>query len=89
LVKNIKELKIPPKVILNAIITYVEKDMTARYPEFDTLIENVDFKKMEKEELVKISKKRKWIKQSTNFLNQILLKDHESDDSDKSNSDSD
>jgi len=57
-VKNIKELKIPPKVILEAIMTYVEKDLNTRYQEFDTLIENVDFRKMEKEALVKISKKK-------------------------------
>jgi len=90
-VKNIKELKIPPKVILEAIMTYVEKDLNTRYQEFDTLIENVDFRKMEKEALVKISKKKKWIKQSTNFLNQILLKDHDdgSDSGSKSGSESD
>jgi len=47
-IKNITEFKVPAKVYLNGIIAYVEKDLTSRQNEFDTLCESVDFKKWKK-----------------------------------------
>jgi hypothetical protein len=73
--KNFGEFKLPAKVLLNGIITYVEKDLTNRQSEFDTLCESVNFKKMEKEDLQKLYSKKKWLQKSSSFLNQIILKD--------------
>jgi len=89
-IKNITEFKVPAKVYLNGIIAYVEKDLTSRQSEFDTLCESVDFKKMEKEDLTKIYAKKKWLQKSSSFLNQIILKDMSdgSDGSEKSGSES-
>jgi len=58
-VKNIKEFKIPGKTLLNGVIAYVEKDLTNRVSEFDTLVASIDFKKFEKEDLTKIYAKKK------------------------------
>jgi hypothetical protein len=46
--------------LLNGIISYVEKDLNNRVTEFDSLCENVNFKKMEKEDLTKLYAKKKW-----------------------------
>jgi len=43
--KNFHEFKLPAKVLLNGVISYVEKDLTNRIGEFDNLCESVDFKK--------------------------------------------
>jgi len=91
-VKNIKEFKIPGKTLLNGVIAYVEKDLTNRVSEFDTLVASIDFKKFEKEDLTKIYAKKKWLQKSSTFLNIIISKDHSDDDSgsdSKSGSDSD
>jgi len=45
-VKYINEFKLPGKVLLNGIINYVEKDLTNRVKEFDSLCEMIDFKKI-------------------------------------------
>jgi len=78
-VKYINEFKIPGKVLLNGILSYVEKDLTNRVSEFEGLCEMVDFKKFEKEDLQKIYKKKKWIQKSSVFLNALLLKDADSE----------
>jgi len=85
-VKSLKEFKVPAKVYLNGVLTYVEKDLTNRVGEFDSLIESVDFKKMEKEDLTKMYSKKKWLQKSSTFLNIIIMKDIDSDGS-KSGSD--
>jgi len=46
-------------VLLNGVISYIEKDLTNRVGEFDTLCESVDFKKMEKEDLTKLYAQKK------------------------------
>jgi hypothetical protein len=46
-----KEFKIPGKVVLKGIISYVEGDMTNRVKEFETLIQSVNLKKIDKDEL--------------------------------------
>jgi len=56
--KNFTEFKLPAKVLLNGIISYVEKDLTNRAQEFETLCESVNFKKMEKEDLTKLYGKK-------------------------------
>jgi len=61
-VKNIKEFKIPGKTLLNGVIAYVEKDLTNRMSEFDTLVSSIDFKKFEKEDLTKIYSKKNGFK---------------------------
>jgi len=43
--RNFSEFKLPAKVLLNGIILYVEKDLNNRINEFDSLCENVNFKK--------------------------------------------
>jgi hypothetical protein len=59
-------------------------DLNNRKVEFDTLMESVNFKKFEKEALLKLMKKHIWLKQSVPFLNIIVWKgmndDDESDD---------
>jgi len=60
-VKNLGEFKVPPKVYLNGIIAYVEKDLNNRIGEFDKLAESVNFKKMEKRRLNKIICKEKMV----------------------------
>jgi len=44
-IKNLSEFKVPPKVYLNGIIAYVEKDLNKRTSEFENLVESVNFKK--------------------------------------------
>jgi len=46
LVRNMKDFKVSSKVLLNGIIAFVEKDTEKRFSQFDTLCENVDFKKI-------------------------------------------
>jgi len=59
LVKNLKDYKVSAKVLFNGIVAYVEKDLEKRFSQFETLIESIDFKKFEKDDLLKIySKKR-------------------------------
>jgi hypothetical protein len=57
-VKNLKDFKIPGKTLLNGVIAYVEKDLTNRVSEFDSLVQSIDFKKFEKEDLTKIYSKK-------------------------------
>jgi len=85
--KNFSEFKLPAKVLLNGIISYVEKDLNNRMSQFESLCDNVNFKKMEKEDLTKLYAKKKWLQKSTSFLNQIILKDMDDDDDESSNSD--
>ena len=56
-VKNLNQLSVPPKVYLNGILTYIEKDPN-RMGELENLLESVNFKKINKEELQKIYKKK-------------------------------
>jgi len=79
-IKNIGEFKVPPKVYLNGIIAYIEKDLNARVGEFDSLAESVNFKKLEKEDLTKLYGKKKWLQKSSSFLNLIIMKDLDSED---------
>jgi len=85
-VKNLGEFKVPPKVYLNGILAYVEKDLNNRLGEFDKLAESINFKKLEKEDLTKLYAKKKWLQKSSSFLNIIIMKDmdDDSDASDKS-----
>jgi hypothetical protein len=57
--------------------------------EFDQLIESVNFKKIEKEDLTKFYSKKKWLQKSPTFLNQIILKDLDDDDEEGSGSEKD
>jgi len=59
--KNFSEFKLPAKVLINGVISYVEKDLTNRVGEFDKLCESVDFKKMDKEDLTKLYAKKKMV----------------------------
>jgi len=61
--------------LLNSVVGYVEKDLSNRFNQFDSLIESVDFKKMERYDLTKLCVKKKWMCKSSNFLNQIIKKD--------------
>jgi len=87
-VKNLGEFKVPPKVYLNGILAYVEKDLNNRLGEFDKLAESINFKKMEKEDLTKLYAKKKWLQKSSSFLNIIIMKDMD-DDSEGSGSSKD
>jgi len=90
LVRNMKEFKVSPKVLLNGIIAYVDKDVDARIGEFDNLCENVNFKKFDKEELLKIYTKKKWLQKTPIFLSTIIMKDvSDDDDSDEKSDDDD
>jgi hypothetical protein len=40
---------------LNGVFAYVEKDMEKRLPEFEGLLDSINFKKIEKEDLLKVS----------------------------------
>jgi hypothetical protein len=42
--KTLKELKLPAKLLLNGVISYVEKDLSNRFSIFDSLIECVNNK---------------------------------------------
>jgi len=95
--KNIKEFKIPGKVVLKGILAYVEGDMKNRVGEFESLIQSVNFKKIDKDELKKYGKKSqdKWLTKNTAWLNVIVSKNSDesedtkdSDESSKSGSDS-
>jgi len=66
-VKNLGEFKVPPKVYLNGIIAYVEKDLNNRIGEFEKLTESVNFKKMEKEDLTKLYAKKNGYKKVQAF----------------------
>jgi len=72
------------KVYLNGILAYVEKDLNNRLGEFDKLVESVNFKKLEKEDLTKLYAKKKWLQKSSTFLNIIIMKDMDDDDEDGS-----
>jgi len=85
-VKHLNEFKVPAKVYLNGVISYIEKDLSNRVGEFDNLAESVDFKKMEKDDLTKLYAKKKWLQKSSTFLNQIILKDMEDSDDKESGS---
>jgi len=85
--KNFSEFKLPAKVLLNGVISYVEKDLNNRISEFDNLVESVNFKKLEKEDLTKLYAKKKWLQKSSSFLNIIIMKDMDDDDDDDSKSD--
>jgi len=87
--KHLSELKLPAKLLLNGIIAYIEKDLTNRVSQFDTLAESVDFKKMEKEDLTKMYAKKKWLQKSSTFLNQIIMKDLQDSEGSGSDKDSD
>jgi len=65
--KNFSEFKLPAKVLLNGVISYVEKDLTNRVGEFDKLCESVDFKKMDKEDLTKLYAKKNGYKKVPHF----------------------
>jgi len=84
-VKNLKEFKIPGKKLLNGVIAYVEKDLTNRMKEFESLISNIDFKKLEKDDLKSLYKKKKWLQKSSTFLSIVVGKESGSD-SDNSDS---
>jgi len=60
-------LRFQEKTLLNGIISYVEKDLTNRVSEFDSLCENVDFKKFEKEDLQKLYSKKNGYKKVIPF----------------------
>jgi len=85
--KNFNQFKLPAKLLLNSIVSYVEKDLNNRVNEFDVLCGSVDFKKMEKEDLTKLYAKKKWLQKSSSFLNQIILKDMSDDEESKSSGD--
>jgi len=88
-VKNLKEFKIPGKKLLNGVISYVEKDLTNRMSEFDSLVSNIDFKKLEKDDLKSLYKKKKWLQKSSTFLSIVVSKESGSDSESGSGSDSD
>jgi hypothetical protein len=67
-----KEFKVQPKVYLRGIMDYVEKD-EKRLSEFPSLLESVNFKKLEKEDLDSLYKKRKWLQKQSKFLHQMIL----------------
>jgi hypothetical protein len=54
---------------------YIEEDYENRKTEFQELIKNVDFKKIEKEKLISFSKKFKWLLDNTKYLNIIMEKE--------------
>jgi hypothetical protein len=58
----ILEFKLPAKLMLNGVITYVEKDLNNRFSEFDSLCDSINFKKVDKELLLKLYSKKKWFK---------------------------
>jgi len=66
-IKNITEFKVPPKVYLNGVISYVEQDLNNRVKDFDSLIESVNFKKIEKEDLTKLYSKKNGYKNPLPF----------------------
>jgi len=84
--EGVKDFKVPAKKYLDGVLSYVEKDLDKRKNLLDNLLENVNFKKIEKEDLLKSFKKKKWLKGNTTFLNIILSKDAESDASDSKES---
>jgi hypothetical protein len=55
---------------------------------FDSLLDMINFKKLSHEKLVKLLKKKNWLKKSLKFLNEILKLELNSgsDNSDNSNS---
>jgi len=63
LVKNMKDFKVSAKILLEGIISYIDKDVDGRLSEFDNLCESVDFKKLEKEELLKLYTKKNGYKE--------------------------
>jgi len=86
-IKDLKDFKIPGKLLLTAIISWCEKDLNERQKQFDSLISCVNFKSLDKETMVKMGKKSegKWLQKNSSWLNQIVAKDD--DDSEKSGSD--
>jgi len=81
-----KDLKIPAKSYLNGIIAYVEKDLENRKALLENLLENVNFKSIERDDLLKVYKKKKFLQTSTTFLNILLTKDADSDSDSESKS---
>jgi len=80
LVKNIKEFKVSGKILFKGVISYVEKDIDNRIIEFENLIEQINFKKFEKDDLLKVYGKHKWMQRSPTLLKAIVLKDLESEE---------
>jgi len=78
--KNFKDLKFSAKSLLLAVFAYVEKDTTNRVDEFPYLTENVNFKKIDKEDLLKYWQKKKWLQQVNSYLNVLISKDIEDDE---------
>jgi len=73
-VKNMGEFKVPAKVYLNGVITYIEKDLSSRVSEFDSLCESVDFKKNGKRRFNKIIFKKKMVTKKFNILKSYYFK---------------
>jgi hypothetical protein len=63
-----------------AVFAYVEKDVTNRSSEFATLTANVNFKKIDKEDLLKYWQKKKWLQQVNSYLNVLITKDLEDEE---------
>jgi hypothetical protein len=72
-VKNIKEFKVSGKILFKGIISYVEKDLDKRIGEFENLVEQINFNKFEKEDLLKIYSKTKWLQRSPTILKGFLF----------------
>jgi hypothetical protein len=71
--KNMADLKLPGKLVLNGVLTYIEKDLENRKSEFDSLSEIIDFKKISESELKKLYSKKKWLQYTTSFLQIIVM----------------
>jgi hypothetical protein len=85
----LKNLKIPPKIYLNGLIQYVEKDVEKNSIEFETLIDNCDFKKLKPEYVKKLFKKKIFLQNSIKFLKKAFESIDKGSDDEKSNSGSD
>jgi len=86
-VKNPKDFKASPKVVLKGLISYIEKDIDNRQNEFASLSKCINFKKIEKDELKKFAKKSKWLQKNKEWLNIIVEKDSDDEGSDSNKSD--
>jgi len=73
LVKNKDFKKIPSKILLNGIVNYINQDLN-RVAEFDYLAENIDFKKLNRKELIQTYKKNTWLGKCSLYLTEILHK---------------
>jgi hypothetical protein len=78
---------------LNKFYNKKKEDLTNRTEQLESLLSTVNFKKFEKEDLVKIGKKSKdrWLSKNSTWLSIIVSKnsDNESDSDKSSDSDSD